>query len=325
MGGFHLIINSGRRTPTPYAVAREDEIFTYDLRWRRSDLLRRVGSTQATAVGPLVAEAAFEQIIGDVRRADQAAWINRTYRYYRLKREILRASLVGRNTVAYERFAGLRWVPAGEVGRDQTEVDVEDCEEFKTLKACWRRVRAEPEPPRPGPTDPGAAADVDVGHHIVSTADDDQPIAVVLTNCFGIRERLHTFGTRGWETSDLLAQIAAGRCDWTARPVDGEQFDAARHAMGLADQRASNARWIDHPVRYFFIVDWERGKDTVSALVRTNGPRGREERFHRDGTWRHSTYLLDIDHGKGDDYIEVTEADARRYRTGFYRRAGGSS
>ncbi|MFI9379694.1 hypothetical protein [Kutzneria sp. NPDC052558] len=318
---FHVIVNPRDRVPTAYAVVRGDEIFTYDLRWRRSDLRRRLRHWEARPVGVDEAEAAVEQIIGDVRRADQAAWINRTHRYYRHEREVLRATLAARDTVAYERFAGEQWWPAPPPTNQLTEVDVDDAEEYK---ARWNPGDVAPEPPRPFPVDPGAEKGAEEGRYVVSMAGDDQPLAVVLTNNVS-RERLTTFDTPTWDSSDLLGQIAAGRFDWTVREVDGKQSDAALFAIGRARHRADESRWIDQELRYYFVVDTPRGKDTVTALVRVHRQGEREEYLSRDGQWLHSTYLMDADHGGWDYYLEVTEADARRYQAGWYRRTRGAS
>ncbi|MEV6608045.1 hypothetical protein [Kutzneria sp. NPDC051319] len=320
MFDYHLIFDHDDETRTPFAVARGNMVFDHGLMWRRSDVLARLGNIGRGTCTRKVRkpQAAIEQITADVRRADQAAWIGKTYRYYASGDEVVRGRLVGPRTVSYERFNGLHWVLGEAVFGAVAEVDVEDAEEFKAARAA-QPVAPEPEPAAPA----HAPIDLTPGHYIITEPGDDQPLAIVRT---GERERVQPLRAfRGYDSDfPVLSQLAAGRFDWTAHPVTEKEHDAARTTMYRADERASNSRWIHQPYRYYFVLNDERRKDTVTSLVRIerHGAFGgwREQRLRWDGTWNHSTKLMDADHGGYDDYREVTEADARRYAAGCYRR-----
>lgn len=86
-----------------------------------------------------------------------------------------------------------------------------------------------------------------------------------------------------------------------------------------------------YPVKYYAIVDDERGTDEPDGLMRrTFTPEGRlDEALQRDLTWRRNSGLYKWEHGDlTEDYVEISEDEAmaliERFRAKWAGATGGA-
>ncbi len=328
---YHLISSDWDMTGQAFAVTWPGQVFTYDLRWRpwsradREEWQHSLSGARCRIRKATRQEAmaAIERIREDVRTIDLARWINRTYRYYAGGEEVVRASLADKNTVAYERFDGRSWVPVGRPDDELTEVEPEDAEEFKQSLGV-----AEPEPPRPVTPGTESVLDAKSQGYVVTDNASGRLVAMIRANAWWAagREQVRTYaGVDAWTSSDLLAQIAAGRYDWTARKADDAQCDAASLAMDGVVKRVDMAGWIHHDTKYFFVVGSSDYRTPVYELVGL--PRNSRGPTHAicftDGRWERSFILYDMKRREGkyghSVTVEVSEADVGRFQAGWYQ------
>lgn len=320
---YHVIRHRYAKQRKPIAVLRGDETFGHDLRWRRAEGLT---PQQVYAWGPWEAEqverheaaAAIEQIREDARCIDLAKWINTTYRYYAQGDEMVRGRLVDQHTVAYERFIGSDWAATETPTGELVEVDLDDVDEFKTAMAAGQPVA--PEPPRPVPTRTAEPDGAEKKDYVVIERGHHQPLAIISTSD---GEYVRTPTGDKWEPSDLVDQIAAGRYDWELREIGIKQFNDSFSAVSGSAFRAEQSAWLRREYKYYFCLRRQHDKTSVYGLLRrkrSNDDVNNQETLHADGQWHKTFYMSDAERGSGDDYMEVSDADVRRYLAGYYRR-----
>lgn len=146
------------------------------------------------------------------------------------------------------------------------------------------------------------------------------PLAVIRAETVdGVsKEYVATVVNRGWEPSNLLAELEAGQYDWTAREVDAAEAEAADRSMARAANRADEASWIGKKYRYYAIIGEGRGVERPLAMVRAwrSGKSTKEESFTRNLKWEPSDRLYRLSSGRDweKDSVEVGEDAVEKFK-----------
>ena len=86
--------------------------------------------------------------------------------------------------------------------------------------------------------------------------------------------------------------------------------------------RAEQSAWLRREHKYYFRLHRQHDKASVYGLLRrkrSHDDVNNQERLGADGQWHKTFYMSDAERGSGGEYLEVSDADVRRYRAGYYR------